>query len=129
MEEKRFSRFIAFFLFVFFVVPLLVIGGISTTMLTDNEEDFQLVYHVVFLGVLDSMALICLIGTIFRFVELQKFKGKIVIGSLSSKKKKDEVPRFVVNFAVLGIIIFSLFIVLSTAHKLVRSVNELVEAI
>lgn len=84
-----------------------------TTLLTDTKEEFDLIYHVVFLGSLDGVSLICLIGTAFKYRELKRFNGTIVVYS-PFRRRKSNMPRRIVYFGVVGIIIFCSFILLTT---------------
>jgi len=88
MKETRYIRYVAFGLCLFLIVPVLLVGGIFTAILTDSKEAFEVFYHVVFLGVLNGMAFVSFIGTLFRLLELRKFDGNIVHRSLYFKTKE-----------------------------------------
>jgi hypothetical protein len=111
---------------LFLTAPILIIGGISTALLTETKEEFELIYPVVFLGGLNSMALISLVGTVFRFIELRKYGGTIVNRSSFSKRKKI-VPKKSVYVVVAIILFFSSFVILTTGAKLFKSIFVLIE--
>jgi hypothetical protein len=126
MKETRYRRYTAFGVYLFLTAPILIIGGISTALLTETKEEFELIYPVVFLGGLNSMALISLVGTVFRFIELRKYGGTIVNRSSFSKRKKI-VPKKSVYVVVAIILFFSSFVILTTGAKLFKSIFVLIE--
>jgi hypothetical protein len=99
-----------------------------TASLTDTEEEFELIFHVVFLGSLVGLALVCLVGTSFRYRELKRFKGRIVVHAPFTGIKRT-MPRRNVYFGVVGVITFCSFIILSSGWKLIESIYELVQGL
>ena len=123
--EKKWTWFIGYFFLLFLIFPILFIGGISTAIFTETKDEFELVYAVIFLGALDIISLICLIGSIFRLRELISFNGNITIIPLF-QKEKSTIPKNIVYFHLGGIILFCTFIIVSTGAKFISSILNLV---